>query len=402
MAELQGVKVIDMKDGEVTKITYEGAEYVKLADKTENKKGDIALVVVGWGIQKEGEYYRLNNEDHPLWDHDSGGLVFIAGKTCAASEVLDSVEIFRKVGTETPTLDSRVTKLEQDVAELKSGEADGVEPKENTTYKKGDKIRVVAAEDTDEEYENGDVLTIERIDIDGDIYVKEHDMFIYPREVEPATPKVGDKVRVVAAELTYGEYENGDVLTIEFIDHDGNIDVKEHDRLLYRREYELMTTAEIKAWAQAQRLTVGDYAKVVDADTAQNSGTIPEGSIVKITEDDGSRVPYRIDSLITGVVAWAEPAHIVKATDEEVAEAKEFAKWAKIGRKPNEYKPGDIAEVVNSPNASPKGTFVEVKDVDSTVIYAVGWSAVLRRNTMIHYDRTDLKLITPVENRFDK
>src|SRR5699024_8789767 len=57
MAKLEGVKVVDMKDGEVTKIEYEGEEYARV--KSEAAKGDIVKVITdGWGDLEKGNYYK--------------------------------------------------------------------------------------------------------------------------------------------------------------------------------------------------------------------------------------------------------------------------------------------------------------------------------------------------------
>src|SRR5699024_12342899 len=55
MARLKDVKVVDMVDGEITKISYRGEEYIFTEDV--NKYGDIVLVVEPWGSQIKGEYY---------------------------------------------------------------------------------------------------------------------------------------------------------------------------------------------------------------------------------------------------------------------------------------------------------------------------------------------------------
>jgi hypothetical protein len=89
-------------------------------------------------------------------------------------------------------------------------------------------------------------------------------------------------------------------------------------------------------------------------------------------------------------------------TDEEVAQAKaEYErkqaeqKWAKIGRKPNEFKKGDIVRVIDSPGALPIGTIFEVQRLDALgcVVDHVGYHYFPIHNR--------IELITPVESRFD-
>ncbi|MEH7521723.1 hypothetical protein V7149_00350 [Bacillus sp. JJ1503] len=152
---------------------------------------------------------------------------------------------------------------------------------------------------------------------------------------------------------------------------------------------------------KGQTFKVGDYAKVVNASTIYNENSIPEGEIVEIVEDDKSETPYRMKSLISGELRWAKAKHIVRATDEEVAEAKaqqaELAKWAAIGRKPNEFKKGDIAKLVLSNGSTYFGEIADVRTESS-----VGFKHLhaIKYGTTREYIK-NLTLITPVEARFD-
>jgi hypothetical protein len=70
------------------------------------------------------------------------------------------------------------------------------------------------------------------------------------------------------------------------------------------------------------------------------------------------------------------------------------AKWAKIGREPNEFKKGDIVRVDNPCGAAPlkKGDLVEVKYDSShkgSVLVVDSWAVSVG------------ELVTPVEARFD-
>nr|WP_270568518.1 hypothetical protein [Bacillus sonorensis] len=76
-----------------------------------------------------------------------------------------------------------------------------------------------------------------------------------------------------------------------------------------------------------ERLKVGDYAKVVG--TARN-GFCDRGDIVKITEDDDSEVPFKLAFVNGEYAGWEYEKSLVRATDEEVAEAKDAADRAKF------------------------------------------------------------------------
>ncbi|MCA0117398.1 hypothetical protein [Bacillus sp. RSS_NA_20] len=157
------------------------------------------------------------------------------------------------------------------------------------------------------------------------------------------------------------------------------------------------------------RLKVGDYAKVVD-DSGQDAVT--KGDFVKITEDDETTLPFKCDVVIgksAGGYVWARESELVLATEAEVAAAKEAeakrsieAKWAKIGRKVDEYKVGDIV-AYDDPNWFKNegvGKVVEDIDVDGDIrIDAVDH----RGSRELYYLSTEkLTLITPVEARFDR
>ncbi|MEK4970670.1 hypothetical protein MKX29_24000 [Cytobacillus sp. FSL R7-0696] len=139
----------------------------------------------------------------------------------------------------------------------------------------------------------------------------------------------------------------------------------------------------------AQPLKVGDYAKVVGS-----SNTFDEkGAIVKIVEDDGTDIPFKNEHLDGSYAGWQDVESLVRATDEEVAEAKAQAaleaKWAKIGRKPNEFKKGDI---VHSGNGSPEFTVLAEHEIST------GKVAFESRRV----DLDIVGLVTPVESRFDR
>lgn len=91
MAKLNGVNVVDMCNGKVEKVSYQGEEYVRVEGDAQN--GDIALVLEGWGSIREREYrlvisqYRHDNADYVQIAHD--GL----GKAVGFREDL---EVFRK------------------------------------------------------------------------------------------------------------------------------------------------------------------------------------------------------------------------------------------------------------------------------------------------------------------
>lgn len=180
------------------------------------------------------------------------------------------------------------------------------------------------------------------------------------------------------------------------VDKDGEIgDRWRHE--VYRPRYN-RTTDTVKVYepvAKELTLKVGDYAKVVQ------KGHEQFGEIVKLSSFYSEYLPFNTTKLNGKEGDAFALGHLVRATDEEVAEAKAQAekaaveaKWASIGRKPNEFKKGDIVKVENPCGAPLKaGDLVEVES-DSTrrisvKVTAVRWTVVVS------------ELITPVESRFD-
>lgn len=88
---------------------------------------------------------------------------------------------------------------------------------------------------------------------------------------------------------------------------------------------------------EAERLKVGDYAKVVEDQMTCDDDPITEearvGDYVEVLTDDKSSIPFEV-RLITGQnvgdTVWAREFALVRATDEEVAEAKDVAARAKF------------------------------------------------------------------------
>ncbi|AUM66409.1 hypothetical protein C0R09_18825 [Brevibacillus laterosporus] len=115
--------------------------------------------------------------------------------------------------------------------------------------------------------------------------------------------------------------------------------------------------AELEAMKKkkANRLKVGEYAKVVKADMAYAS----VGQIVKVVCDDESRTPYRAEDLDERITGWFREDGLVRATDEEVAEA--LRKQAL-----DQFEPGDKVRLISGGRELPLFGF------DDGGIYTVG------------------------------
>lgn len=162
--------------------------------------------------------------------------------------------------------------------------------------------------------------------------------------------------------------------------------------------------------AQPKRLTVGDYAKVTSDVTVGGikRSEVKIGEIRKIVDVDRSNIPFKAEQLDGKDFEWFREDALVRATEAEVEAARkeaakkeaeqiaEEAKWAKIGRKVNEFKRGDLVRVLRTMGASSlrKGQIVEVAVPDGTTE-----PEVFVGNGGTRY--AGVELIIPVEQRFD-
>lgn len=151
---------------------------------------------------------------------------------------------------------------------------------------------------------------------------------------------------------------------------------------------------EVKA---EEPLKVGDYAKV----TKYGDRGVKDGDLVRVTETErksNSGFTIRAERLDGKYEDVFSPDQLIVATDKEVAEAKveeerkaKAKKWAKIVRKPNEFKKGDIVRITRYQNGPKVGTLVEIAVAHTNSANLIGGYAA-------NFDA--IELITPVEARF--
>ncbi|WP_338461622.1 hypothetical protein V5G20_17960 [Brevibacillus borstelensis] len=154
----------------------------------------------------------------------------------------------------------------------------------------------------------------------------------------------------------------------------------------------------VKAIEEAQPLKVGDYAKVVEP----TAGFSAKGQIVKITKVDDSDIPYNTQGMDGKYTGWYEATDLVRATDEEVAEAKRKleekrrlheleAKWHAIGRKVGEFKRGDVVKTLQEVGGHPVGTIGVIAK------WEPDHSHLIEANGETYFHMA-LELIAPVES----
>lgn len=124
MAKLNGVKTVDMINGEITKVSYEGVEYAKVEGKAE--KGDLLLSNENLTDISVGDFFSVLSEGEFI---DNGG-------DTRGSDAGFDYTFFRKISADKPTLAQRVETLESDVAALK-----GEKVASETKLKAGDYVK---------------------------------------------------------------------------------------------------------------------------------------------------------------------------------------------------------------------------------------------------------------------
>ncbi|MCY7794130.1 hypothetical protein MOB54_02670 [Bacillus spizizenii] len=284
MAKLEGVKTLDMVNGEITKVAYDGAEYERV--EGEAKAGDIALANKPGLDTTEGAYYAVTN---PIDD----GFIYRDNANESHYWNYDGTfAIFRKVAAGTnPSVEERVTKAEGEIESLKS---DVAALNSAAGYKRIGKS----------EARVGDYVKFD----DPPSYLTDKEYYAIVRLDHCGDPQV--------------------------IDDDGDeFDTVGSDFEVYRK----VSAASVEADPNPERLKVGDYAKVVEDQTTSDDDPIGDeacvGDYVEVLTVDRSDIPFEVRIIVgkhVGDTAWAREFALVRATDEEVAEAKRAAEFAKF------------------------------------------------------------------------
>ncbi|MBS0046355.1 hypothetical protein ACTJJR_01710 [Bacillus sp. 22266] len=138
-------------------------------------------------------------------------------------------------------------------------------------------------------------------------------------------PKMGDLVRAEEGgyDIAYGAFYK----ITEDADHEEDVrflDDVDDGRVRDANDYVLFRKVSA-ASVEAERLKVGEYAKVVG-----QAIVTEKGDIVKVIKDTGDQVPFMVETMDGKDTEWRTEESLVRATDEEVAEAKDAVARAKF------------------------------------------------------------------------
>ncbi|MGD2353387.1 hypothetical protein ACP8H2_17040 [Bacillus subtilis] len=419
MAKLEGVKTLDMVNGEITKVAYGGAEYERV--EGEAQIGDIVLITTnGWTDAREGEFYKAVGVD------SDGDAKIKDDRGTIDSHFRRNYDLLRKVAASTnPSVEERVVKAEGEIESLKS---DLAALKGEAEYKRVAKSEARAGDYvkfddppsylTDKEYyeikgfDDGDPLII---DDDNDEYDTYTDNFEVYRKVnaasveakpKPERLKVGEYAKVVNA-TDYHSFRDGDI--VEIVEDSFTGSTNECARKITggvtqyvpKRQLVRATDEEV---AEAKR--VAEFAKFKEGAKVRlksGGGEFPlkgfeNGKIYEVEDEGYPHIAGDYKRIIGGKAfqGFATPDQLEILSEEEAAEHK---KWAEIGREVGEFKVGDIVRVIDTGCSNLSvGDIGPISEIDESCAQVsarnltdVNWVAFKR-----------IELITPVEARFDR
>jgi hypothetical protein len=254
----------------------------------------------------------------------------------------------------------------------------------------------------------------------GDITKVEYNGIIFEKSAELIYRKVDRKAKVgdfLLFESGTSEYlTDGKYYEVTRIDDAGDaqvIDDEGDNWDSYGDNFEVYEVINSKKVAEVEttKFSVGDYVKLTIEEGGYPEhgwGRVRNGDIGVITSVETEKeitVEFPNQKHWNGVIS-----EFVKVSEEEVAQAKAEqerkqaekeidAKWAKIGRKPNEFKKGDVVRVVDVSNSRH-----EVGDIGEITEFAgdtfrVNTHRISRVNWL---GANHVELIAPVESRFDE
>ncbi|WP_156949700.1 hypothetical protein [Paenibacillus sp. FSL R7-269] len=233
---------------------------------------------------------------------------------------------------------------------------------------KGERIRIVSKHDG--RYENRDEFVVDAPAGFGDVFVKHPQgmnegracvCYVEYVVLEPiAQPvvyvevkrkaDVGERIRIVNA-CAWSDYENGDEFNVVRLDSDGDIFIVDNaggPECVATDEYVVLEPVTAQVIEEPERLTVGDYVKVVREGGTHNYAV---GSVVKVTKLDGFGLfnAERADGKIGNLLALGQT--------EPATEAEFLAQ-----RKPA-FNVGDKIRITRSQCNWPVGTIATVTEV---------------------------------------
>ncbi|PRT35326.1 hypothetical protein [Bacillus wiedmannii] len=305
MAKLEGIKVANENTVEYNGFVYElvtdGAETDDLIQCLEEDSGDLTYgafyQVIGTDEYNDMQFLDDDNDERDRSVTDEEYKVFRKSRAVTNDKLTDAegvVTITLPDGTKlegTPSDLEKITRSMQALQNEQQGQAEQVTSVE---------------------------MPVEEIEVEDE------------SESVAERLQVGDCAKVIGS----GWFDKGTIVKI--LKYDGGThmpfyvaDLSDLEHVLWVNEADLERVEREK-----ECLQVGDYAKVI---TQDDNGRSEYGDIVKVTEDDNGCVPFNTNHLDGSYAGWHYEGELVKATDEEVLEAKQAL-----------LKKGDYARIIGN------------------------------------------------------
>lgn len=427
MAKLNGVKTLDMQNGLITKIYYNGSEYEKVDDKAQ--VGDIVQTEYPHRDITKGGFYEVVSEGFNTIIDDVGDLhsnalemgpnvvfrnvielkegdkVILSGRSQGGTDVDGKLGTLRRID------DTHASVLLDDLFIVvvvyrnqvkKYDVTKGVfydEVRRIYTYhgfKEGERVLVSGNSKYGTPTEGKICRVLAYVDneyvcVDSeDGQIKE--ALVYPKQLtrlDGWKPKVGDIVVLIGnkAASTNDVGDIGMVTEVEGTDA-ARVEVPFGPKIgtfSYVEDLRPATEAEVAEYEKKKTIVKeGDYIRVTLErpyfDKEKVYEVVKRGGSLGIIDDEGdfSRSPLLYRGAFNLV-------------------SKEEIPFSKFGRKFNEFKVGDIVEITKYQNGAPVGTIVRVNKVEFDSVQYDFYLLSGKKELDFGASKTAVKLIAPVE-----
>ncbi|OLF86385.1 hypothetical protein [Bacillus paralicheniformis] len=425
MSKLTGVKTLDMVNGEITKVAYNGAEYERVegTPRSVGKSGDLVLNGHRHPDLKLGGFYLLVRDEGTSRLSVRDEIDDFHGNAVTDG---DSI-LFRKVSASQPSLEDRVSTNEKDIESLKSDVA-ALKGEAKPEYVRIAKREAKAGDFVKFDEASFEYLTAGKyygiyrvdghgdpriIDDEGDDFDTHGEVFEVYRKVSAVEPKperlkVGDYAKVVGNES--GHYvEIDEIVLVKRDDKDFapfHCEKLNGDAAGIFYEDELVRATDEEVTEAKDAAARAKFKKGAKVRLKSGGGVYPlhgfkDGSIYSVYAKESDREDGKniVLEFLNGYgCGYATPDQLELLPEEEAAE---IEKWAAIGREVGEYKEGDVVayDDRNWFENSGIGEIVGFGDKGNPEVEAIDYGG---HRTSYFLKPELLNLVTPVEARFDR
>ncbi len=404
MAKLTNVKTLNMENGEITKVEYNGNVYDKVGTDSP-EIGDIGMIIDAWGSLSNGDFYEVKD----IVRYPIGNYPNLGGSAHGCVEDKDTM-FFRKVTAQpsglkkvdAPVVGGNVV-FGVDYCDVTAGEiyeiirvkdSDGftiiddvgddntflVRYAKVTFYVKtsedpygeisvGDKVKVVVTDGEESEHgwgrvNNGDIGVVTDADFLGSIRVDFPNQKNWCAE-ESELIKVADNGDLLPGTVVKGNISDK-VITLGERDFDRDRSfgtaylVKDNAPFwIGEEQFEILTKEEAKKHAdvaegveeddEAEELIPADEIPVGATVKVVQQGNGHYGDTLRVTKNDRSGLfPYYTEKLDGGFADVYDKEHL------EIVE---------VPAQEEKIEVGDLVKVIQSPAALPEGSYFIVRDI---------------------------------------